>query len=182
MKKLVNGISYNTETSVRVAEQRWDGDDGPCFGTLYITRAGNYFVDLETTKQVWNQRTEQQEEQVTHEFQPMSSEQANKWMVDGTETEVFHDPWGVTGDDDGPESTLYIRIPTPFKRRIEEAAEAAGVSVNTLVTRQLAKAIVELVPGFGDADQGASHTSAPGPTKSVGRIADALEQIKSHAK
>ena len=138
MKRIVNGVTYNTETSTRLAESRWQADDEEeRFGTLYQTRGGAFFVDVEITKPVWNEREEQTESKVTNVFEPMSPEKAHEWILTG-EVEIFHNPF-----DDPPEAsaeaepaaTIYIRVPASLKQRVDEAAGEAKMSGNAWAMR-----------------------------------------------
>ena len=138
MKRIVNGVTYNTETSTRLAESRWERDDDEkAFGTLYQTRGGAFFVDVEITRQEWNEFERANETKVVHAFEPMSPEKAHQWMLEG-EVEVFHNPF-----DDPPEAsaeaepaaTIYLRVPASLKQRVDEAAKGAKVSGNTWAMR-----------------------------------------------
>ncbi|MDA9465347.1 hypothetical protein [Bradyrhizobium sp. CCBAU 53415] len=137
MKRIVNGVTYNTETSTALAESRWEGDDDERFGTLYQTRGGAYFVDVEVTAQVWNQRAAAMEQKVTHVFEPLSPEQAHQWMLEG-EVEVFHNPFEDPPEASAeaePAATIYIRVPASLKQRVDEAARGAKLSGNAWAMR-----------------------------------------------
>jgi predicted HicB family RNase H-like nuclease len=144
MKRIVNGVTYNTATSTRVAESRWElEDDLQNFGTLYQTRGGAFFVDVEITRNQWNEAERIAEAKVTHEFVPMSPEDAHKWMLEG-EVEIFRNPF-----DDPPEATaeteagatIYIRVPASLKQGVDEAARAANLSNNVWAMRCLEKCL-----------------------------------------
>jgi len=131
MKRIVNGVTYNTDTSTRLATSAWD-DDGKITETLYQTRGGAFFLHRQTVGQVWNEETRSKEVQTTHSFQPQSPEDAHKWIMTG-EVEVFRNPF-----DDPPEATteadpgatLYIRVPASLKRAVDDAAKSEDVSGN----------------------------------------------------
>jgi hypothetical protein len=137
MKRIVNGVTYNTATSSRLAESHWNGDDGTVFGALYQTRGGAFFVDAEITRQVWNEDDRRHESKVEHVFAPQSPEEAHNWLLEG-DVEVFINPF-----DDPPEATaeaepgatIYIRVPASLKRLVDEAAQNAKVSGNVWAMR-----------------------------------------------
>jgi hypothetical protein len=138
MKRIVNGVTYNTDTSTRLAQSRWEPEAGESvLGTLHQTRGGAFFVDQEITKMVWNEDERRHEERVVHEFVPLSPQGAHDWLMDG-EVEVFQNPF-----EDPPEAraeaepgeTIYIRVPASLKRSVEEAAKNEKVSGNVWAMR-----------------------------------------------
>lgn len=143
MKRIVNGVTYNTATSSRVAESRWNRSDEPdkeFFGTLYQTQGGAFFVDLEITRQRWNEAEREDETEVIHEFDPLSPDGAHKWIHDG-DVEIFHNPFGEdppeAAVENEPGATIYIRVPAALKKRVDEAARAANASANEWAMRCL---------------------------------------------
>src|SRR6516164_9550519 len=88
VKRVVNGVSYNTETSTKLGECRWEEGKG----VLYQTRDGAFFVDEETTFLEWNERERTEDEKVVHRLVPLSPERAKEWLLEG-EVEVFHNPF-----------------------------------------------------------------------------------------
>jgi len=141
MKRIVKGVTYNTDTSVRLAESRWQGIQGEkYFGTLYQTRGGAFFVDSEITRERWNELERESQTEVVHEFSPKSPDQAQKWMIAG-EVEVFHYPFGENPPEATAESglgaTIYIRVPASLKKRVDDAARAENVSANIWAMRCL---------------------------------------------
>jgi hypothetical protein len=143
MKRIVSGITYNTDTSTRLAESRWESDDGDVFGTLYQTRGGAFFVDQEITRKVWNEDERKHQREVAHSFEPLSPEDAHKWLMEG-DVEVFRNPF-----DDPPEATaeaepgatIYIRVPASLKRSVDDAAKRDKVSGNIWAMRCIEKCI-----------------------------------------
>jgi predicted HicB family RNase H-like nuclease len=150
MKRIVNGVTYNTETSTMLAESRWEftqseGDQGEKVGTLYQTRGGAFFVDVEFTRQEWNESERTSETKVTRTFEPLSPEAAHKWILEG-EVEIFNNPF-----DDPPEAsaeaesgaTIYIRVPSSLKQRVDNAAKESNVSGNVWAMRCLEKCLAK---------------------------------------
>ncbi len=143
MKRIVNGVTYNTDTSTRLAQASWERDDEQFVGTLYQTRGGAFFVDEEITSQVWNESERAHEAKVWHAFEPLSPKDAHKWLLEG-DVEIFSNPF-----DDPPEAsaeaepgaTIYIRVPASLKRRVDEAARKDGVSGNVWAMRCLERCL-----------------------------------------
>ena len=58
MKRIVDGVTYNTATSTAVARSEWLDDEGatPVTSTLYQTLGGAFFIHHELKKRVWVER------------------------------------------------------------------------------------------------------------------------------
>ena len=143
MKRIVNGVTYNTDTSTRLAQASWEQDGEQFVGTLYQTRGGAFFVDEENTSQVWNESERAYEEKKRNSFLPLSPDGAHKWLLEG-DVEIFSNPF-----DDPPEATaeaepgatIYVRVPASLKRRVDEAASKDGVSGNVWAMRCLERCL-----------------------------------------
>jgi hypothetical protein len=140
MKKIVNGVTYNTQTSTALARSTWEPEQHTTVqGTLYQTRGGAFFVDERSIRSIWNELAGEEEEKVSNSFIPMSAEQAQKWMMEG-EVEVFSNPF-----EDPPEAvaerdagaTIYIRVPAALKKQVDEAAATVNMSANVWAMRCL---------------------------------------------
>jgi hypothetical protein len=142
MKRIVNAVTYNTETSSVLARHEWEdpGYDGLAVtgsGTLYQTRGGAFFVHTEKTVIEWDEIEREKRQRVRHEFFPLGPEDANKWLLEG-DVEIINNPF-----DDPPEAaaeaepgaTIYIRVPASLKKRVDEAAEAESASGNAWAMR-----------------------------------------------
>jgi predicted HicB family RNase H-like nuclease len=145
MKRIVNGVTYNTDTSTLLAECAWDnGDEGNGVDRLYQTRGGAFFVDEEVTTTVWVEREHAHQARTIHTFVPKSAEDAHKWLLEYDNLEILHNPF-----DDPPEAeaeaspgaTLYIRMPSALKKRVDDAAKAANVSGNVWAMRCLERCL-----------------------------------------
>jgi len=143
MKRIIQGVTYNTDTATKVATASWEGDDGDKFGTLYQTRGGAFFVDTETT--VWTQDEDYGplEKRVNHEVEPMTRDEAHQWVLDGEVevlADIFPDPPEATTEEEEDwivTTTVYLRIPSILKGRIEAAAREANQSLNVWAIRCL---------------------------------------------
>lgn len=132
MKRIVDGVTYNTDTSTLVAQgecwSRYNHEQVPAMGYLYQTRGGAYFVleEFEIGKD------ENDEPIMRSKVVPHTAEDAQKWLMTG-DVEVFHNPF-----EDPPEAaaeqeasaTIYVRVPQSLKQRLDAAAKADGASGN----------------------------------------------------
>jgi hypothetical protein len=142
MKRIVNGVTYNTDTSTALARMTWEKDGrhnqaSRGIDTLYQTRGGAFFIDEEETLLSWNERAGEHEEATANTFLPLSADDAHKWMMEG-DIEVFHNPFGDPPEAAAePESgaTIYLRVPASLKQRVDDAAKEAGLSGNVWAMR-----------------------------------------------
>lgn len=138
MKRIVNGVTYNTDTATALGRSSWE-DDGKVVETLHQTRGGAFFVHREKDVSVWNEKDRATLTSKEHSFQPVSPDAAHSWMMTG-EVEVFRNPF-----DDPPEAnaekdpgaTIYVRVPSSLKRAVDEAAAIEKVSGNVWSMRCL---------------------------------------------
>jgi hypothetical protein len=148
MKRIVDGVAYNTDTSTRLAQvekraQDERGRDVDSKAVLYETNKGAFFIHKahETEwfekKSPWFVQTEQKKRE-WHEFIPMTADEARTWMLKG-DVEVIHDRFAEGVPEAEPETeqgaTIYLRVPTTLKRRVDQAANAASLSINAWVMR-----------------------------------------------
>jgi hypothetical protein len=139
MKRIVDGLTYNTDTSTLLAKAEWTLNDqwsphqgAECEGELYQTRGGAFF--LVTTIHT---KTAEGEPRDKVELEPLSADRAQGWLLEG-DVEVYRNPF-----EDPPEAaaeteagaTLYIRVPAALKRDVDEAAREAKVSGNAWALR-----------------------------------------------
>jgi predicted HicB family RNase H-like nuclease len=142
MKRIIDGVAYNTETSTEIAKYEYQntgtGEGG--FEILFQTRGGAFFTH-------GYQRTAVPDEagpngsRLTeiNTFHPLTRDEAQDWIMTGN-VEVFSDIFGElpeAADELHTESTIYVRVPTSLKDRIDAAAKAAGQSVNAWALRCL---------------------------------------------
>jgi HicB family len=70
----------------------------------------------------------------------MTADEAKAWMLKG-DVEVIHDRFAEGVPEAEPETeqgaTIYLRVPTTLKRRVDQAANAASLSSNSWVMRCL---------------------------------------------
>jgi hypothetical protein len=141
MKRIVNGVTYNTDTSTALAKAIWGSlnDEGESEGTLYQTRGGAFFAVTEVTEQFWNEREGERQTRIRTDCEPLSREDAQKWLMEGA-VEIFSNPFDDPPEaaaEDDPGATIYMRVPVSLKKRAEDAANKAGVSSNVWAMRCL---------------------------------------------
>jgi hypothetical protein len=150
MKRIVNGVTYNTDTSTLLAKSRWESDNDDTLGSLYQTRGGAFFVDMEISRKEWNESEREYEVKVGHTFQPLSPEDAHKWLLTG-EVEVFSNPFEDPPEaaaEAEPGATIYIRVPASLKRRVDHAAEGEKVSGNVWAMRCVERCLTGAAPAI----------------------------------
>ena len=145
MKRIIDGLTYNTDTSTLVARSEWTLWDersphygAECEGKLYQTRGGAFFVV--TTIHTQNRDREPVDKV---ECDAMSAERAHKWMLEG-DVEVIHNPFEEPPEaeaEDEPGATIYVRIPAALKRSVDEAVREAKVSSNVWAMRCIEKCL-----------------------------------------
>jgi predicted HicB family RNase H-like nuclease len=146
MKRIIDGVTYNTDTSTRIARSEYDTEynheDRPCDGTLYQTRGGAFFVH-----QCISLGNDEDGQEVTKDrFVALSASEAEAWFNAG-EVEPYTNPFGEDPPEaeaeTAPGATIYVRVPALLKRRVEEAAEKASLSANAYVLRCLESCLMK---------------------------------------
>jgi predicted HicB family RNase H-like nuclease len=147
MKRIVDGLTYNTDTSTLLARAEWEPNQwspysgAECEGELYQTRGGAFF--LVTTIHIPEDRERGLEPRDKVEFAAMTAERAQAWMLEG-DVEVYRNPFEEPPEAEAePEggATIYIRVPAALKRDVDEAAQEAKVSVNVWAMRCLERCL-----------------------------------------
>jgi len=124
VKRIIDGKTYNTATATVIAT--WNNN---C-SSLYVTRGGAFFILN------FDPKTDDED------IRPVTKEEAEEWAsgkimpVELSNTEIFAEPPEAAEDED-PEGTIYLRVPLPLKRQIEDVASAADQSVNAWAMRCL---------------------------------------------
>ena len=142
MKKIIDGVSYNTKTSIKVARSEYDGSEygGPRGEQiLYQTRGGAFFLHTcEIT--MYKDRKGDWQNPEHNNFEAMNWDDAHKWVMEAGQVELLSDIFGglpEAADPSAWSATIYARVPLPLKTQVETLAKAAGLSVNSFVIRCL---------------------------------------------
>jgi len=141
MKRIINGLTYNTATSTLLARAEWQVSDpfDPHDGRerqaeLYQTRGGAFFLAITTEIPADSDRDARQKV----EFEVMTDGQAREWMLGENDVEVFKNPFEdppEAGAEQEPGTTIYLRVPPALKKAVADAAEIAGISLNEWAIR-----------------------------------------------
>lgn len=113
MKRIVNGVTYNTDTSTKLAKSEWLDNGNEASSVLYQTRGGAFFLHHEITRDAWNEREQADEKKVENSFEPLSPDKAQAWLMDG-DVEIFSNPFDDPPEaaaETEPSATIYMRIP-----------------------------------------------------------------------
>lgn len=144
MKRIINGVSFNTETSTEIAKYEFEEGEGAeqrsVVETLCQTRGGAFFThSIERTLKEDATAPGGRIVKEVQRINPCTRDEAQDWIMTGN-VEVFSDIFGEVpeaSDEVNPESTIYVRVPTSLKDRIEAVAKTAGQSVNAWALRCL---------------------------------------------
>jgi hypothetical protein len=148
MKRVVNGVTYDTNTATVLARQEWDNGEGEDRGvqTLYQTRGGAFFGWTDGEKTVWNQRAQEKQQRPFTECLPMSPEEAQAWITEGDDVELLHNPFGELPEaaaEAEPGATIYLRLPASLKARVDKAAEKQALSINAYAMKCLERCLAQ---------------------------------------
>ena len=138
MKRIVDGVTYNIDTSTLVAQAEQPADNynpTSTVWTLYQTRGGAFFIHA---NEEWNVEEDGEWTVKSRDsFVPQTYDEAHKWVLAGDVevfAGVFPDPPEATAEDK-PSATIYVRVPQSLKSRIDAAADDAKLSVNAWAMR-----------------------------------------------
>lgn len=125
-KRIIDGKTYNTDTSACVFEvTRQQGSDD-LYDGLYQTKHGACFI-------YWYD-----EHRETGGIKPLSDTDALKWLETyKAPAEVIERHFGKFPDAGAGESRVTLRLPGNLYQRVVASAEAANCSLNTYIMRLL---------------------------------------------
>jgi hypothetical protein len=154
MKRVINGMTYNTDTATKLAQKTWESPFGRTGAkgvrTLYQTKGGAFFLFEENTEGIWNERAGEYEVKTTCAFIPINRKYAEEWILEGKEAKIFNNPFGDPPEaaaDASTGETMLVRMPPALKRQIEEAAKANDVSMNAFMLRCIEACMRERTAG-----------------------------------
>lgn len=143
MKRIINGVTYNTATATEIYQYKHTSvlctDFRYYEEVLYRTRSGNYFLfgegeALSPYSEAYgtNGRTG------AAEIVPLTESEAREWL------ERFEDPdeicpelFADAGDVEPSESVIYLRLPSILKNQLEQLATQENQSLNTFLIKVL---------------------------------------------
>ena len=144
MKRIIEKTAYNTATSMIVAKltssltgtlyqtATYATEDSSMTGLLYQTNGGKFFVHEHETVRYrdWHGKCKALE---TDNIIPINQELAEWWANNNSEivNDVFKDK-AIPNN-----ATIYVRVPSVLKSKVEGAARLQGLSVNSYMIRCL---------------------------------------------
>lgn len=140
MKRIIDGVTYNTATATILAKRKWSSGGEEKEDTLYQTNGGAFFLDHESTHYRRSYHYEDKrirQPDTRNQFEPLTAEAAREWLS-RSEAEIYHNPFGEppeAGTEPESAATVYLRMPGSLKTRIEAAAKSEGQSVNAWALR-----------------------------------------------
>ena len=130
MKRIIDGQTYNTDTSTIVARYEYKDDKGyDTEATLYQTRGGAFFlVHKWAVDDLWK-----------FHFEAMTRDEVSR-LVERTDNLEIVDEGAINEPPEAeaeaePSATLYIRVPASLKKRVDDAAKESKVSGNVWAMR-----------------------------------------------
>ena len=121
MKRIVNGKSYNTETAIMIASSGEGHSQSFAWWSFYQTRHGAFFLD----------GADHSGESI---FRPMKDEEAQDFLEKHA-NHLVEQYFGPMPEGGAAERRLTIRISGELAERVEAAAIAKGISLNSYATR-----------------------------------------------
>jgi predicted HicB family RNase H-like nuclease len=135
MKRIIDGVTYNTETATKIARKR---ERNPLFEPgefieeeMYMTRGGAFFMTVRYPG----------DDQV--EIYARRRSEVEHWLTYGS-VDVFADILSDLPEAKAEPSagaTIYVRVPKILKNRLEATAEANDQSLNAWITRCLERCV-----------------------------------------
>jgi hypothetical protein len=140
MKTVIDGKTYNTDTSTTVASYSYeDGDGYDTEAVVYLNRGGAYFAVHTWDVTTGDVRRGEERETKTKTFVEVLSRAEIDRLV-ATENLTVHNeraltlPPEATAEDEAS-ATIFVRVPEALKAKVDEAASTAGVSINAWALR-----------------------------------------------
>jgi hypothetical protein len=137
VKRVINGITFNTNTSALIARYRFFDGGGPTYGiskavSVFQTRGGDFFELY-----AWTERGRHDSQYC---LRPLTRADLAFVLKKAKNLEVI-DRAALLGEhprefeESRTEATVFVRLPMNLKRRLDDAARQAGKSVNSYALR-----------------------------------------------
>jgi predicted DNA binding CopG/RHH family protein len=127
MKRIIDGITYDTETATEVVSGDY-GEFSDTYWGLFQTRHGAFF---KVVRDAGEDRTD---------FFPLSDQKAQK-LVEKHANHLVEQYFGPMPEYGSAEKRITLRIPIGLAKRVENAAAAKALDVNKYIQRSLEKAV-----------------------------------------
>jgi len=119
-KRIIDGKTYNTETSTQLGEE-----EGPYRSyALFKTRHGAYFLYFDN-----------KDEPELDPIIPIEPNEAQRWMERCCSTDRVEAEFGEMPDAGDEEARITLRIPDSLRKRIAVIAESHNQSLNAWILR-----------------------------------------------
>ncbi|WP_149312388.1 toxin-antitoxin system HicB family antitoxin [Methylobacterium sp. P1-11] len=128
MKRIIEGKTYNTETSTRIAKAPQHEDEMDQFDLLYQTRHGAFFCYYGGETPFGDP---------FENLKPLSPSEAQAWLERYNFVDEIEKLFGEQPEAGEAESRITVRIPDSLKIRIEALAKSNGQSLNAWIMRCL---------------------------------------------
>jgi predicted HicB family RNase H-like nuclease len=137
MKRIIDGVTYNTETATKIARKREKyplyrpGEFEYIEEEMYMTRGGAFFMAVKYPG----------DDQV--QIYARGRREVEYWLTYGTVdvfADILSDPPEAKAEPSAG-ATIYVRVPKILKTRLEVAAEANYQSLNAWITRCLERCV-----------------------------------------
>jgi predicted HicB family RNase H-like nuclease len=133
-KRIINGKSYNTETSTLVHSVSARND--MVFDGLYQTKHGAFFL-------YWYD-----EDREAGGIKPMSDDDAQRWLEKhDADAVIIERYFGTFPEAGAAESRITLRLPGNLYNRVAASAAAANLSMNTYLMRLLERSETRTAAG-----------------------------------
>lgn len=129
-KRIIDGKTYNTETSTLI--EGWDSDEGPweSGAHLYQNRFGAFFLFSYLSAG---------DEDDYEKIEPFTPEQARSWLEKNRNwrTDLIESLFGLMPEAGSGEVKYTLRMPESLKDRLAARAKENGQSLNAWIVRCL---------------------------------------------
>lgn len=142
MKRIIEGVTYNTDTATLVAETTFEDEGVTTECELYQNRAGVYFgIDTVTTP--YKDKRGEWQERVSYDWTAVGDAAAAREYVEKYSMTITRDiddmpPEAVLGE---KLSTVYVRVTPTLKSDLDEASSKDKISGNQWATRCLERCL-----------------------------------------
>lgn len=145
MKRIIDGVTYNTDTSTLIAlhQGKWKKDDGIEYDFkewLYQTRGGAFFLYEHLEGGYHDPEAGEWRTKEENTFFAKTHQEAAAWLLENDNVEVFSDVLGEPPEATAEQekgATIYIRVPASLKARVDRAALDQNLSGNAWAMRCL---------------------------------------------
>ncbi len=141
MKRIINGVTYNTETATLIYTDALEGswnDLKWLSESLYKTRSGRFFLHGEGGAMTKYGKAVGTNSWIGgEEIIPISEDYARRWLEQFEAPDEICPELFPGGEDTETESVIYLRVPSFLKTKLEAKAKEQGKSLNALLMRTI---------------------------------------------